>query len=226
MQNDETKKRRERRQTHQKLKSIRNEMESLQKTSTEQLKRHLELFDDAVIAIIITVMVLEIPLPSAAVAYHDFIGSIFIFFISFFVVANFWYENHQTMSFVRTVNKLYLVLNFLFLANLSLIPLLTKWIIHEHTHLAVAHMGIVYLIVNVIRALMAGVAYKQVFAKDNFSKHFFEWAMRTRLIAIFALNIVLIGVAFKWPNVAMLFYLTLPILSFIVPAREMAEHER
>lgn len=56
------------------------------------LKAHLDSLNDGIIAIIITIMVLEIPLPSqAAVSYHDFLKAIFIFGVSFFVVANFWY---------------------------------------------------------------------------------------------------------------------------------------
>ncbi|MBF0840239.1 DUF1211 domain-containing protein [Staphylococcus lentus] len=37
-----------------------------------RLKEHLEVFTDAVIAIIATIMLLEIPLPSHATSFHAF----------------------------------------------------------------------------------------------------------------------------------------------------------
>ena len=55
-------------------------------------KEHLDNLNGGMIAIILTVMVLEVPLPSqAGVSYRNFMGSIFILLVSFFVVANFLY---------------------------------------------------------------------------------------------------------------------------------------
>lgn len=58
-------------------------------------KNHLETFNDGILAILITIMVLEIPVPFANVSYQMFIRSIFVFLVSFFVVANFWYGLHR-----------------------------------------------------------------------------------------------------------------------------------
>ncbi|MDY7593700.1 TMEM175 family protein [Streptococcus suis] len=55
----------------------------------KRLKEHLEVFSDAVIGVIITMMLLEIPLPSDTVDTHHFFTGILIFFVSFFIVADF-----------------------------------------------------------------------------------------------------------------------------------------
>ena len=50
------------------------------------MKSHLETFNDGVIAIIITIMVLELPIPSGPQEYKLFLSSIGLFFVSFFMI--------------------------------------------------------------------------------------------------------------------------------------------
>ena len=68
--------------------------EEMQKKRHSYLKQRLETLNDGIIAIIITIMVLEVPLPNGQniASYYNFLGSLSVCLVSFFVVANFWYE--------------------------------------------------------------------------------------------------------------------------------------
>ena len=62
-------------------------MNQRRETNSEKLKSglkgHLSTLNDGVIAIIITIMLLELPFPSE-VGYKSFLWAILIFFVSFF----------------------------------------------------------------------------------------------------------------------------------------------
>ena len=60
-------------------------MREADKKSPLLMKSHLETFNDGVIAIIITIMVLELPIPSGPQEYKLFLSSIGLFFVSFFI---------------------------------------------------------------------------------------------------------------------------------------------
>ena len=79
-------------ENEQKQNLVRQRMQKLQEKEANEFKEHLDNLNDGVIAIILTVMVLEVPLPSqAGVSYRNFMGSIFFFLVSLLVVANFWF---------------------------------------------------------------------------------------------------------------------------------------
>lgn len=64
--------------------TVQQRLARLQQKEAVEFKEHLDNLNDGVIAIILTVMVLEVPLPSqAGVSYRNFMGSIFIFLVSF-----------------------------------------------------------------------------------------------------------------------------------------------
>lgn len=98
-----------------KQEEIQAEFLKIRDTEEGRLKEHLETFNDGVIAIIITIMVLEVPLPTAAdTSYGTFLRSIFVFLISFFIVANFWYQHHRTFGMIKKASRSILLTNFLF----------------------------------------------------------------------------------------------------------------
>ena len=193
-------------------------LEYWQQQAQQKLASHLEVFNDAIIAIISTIMVLEIPLPNHSISYFDFLHSIVLFLISFFIVINFWYKNHQISSILTNINKSYVILNFIFVACLSLIPVLTKWMMEDSTSLAVAHMGIIYLLITTLNIVMSGIAYGQLIKDTSFISTFYHRLLKLRIILMFIFNIVLIIMAFIFPTYAMIIYLAIPILSLFAPS--------
>lgn len=129
-------------------------------------KSRLETFSDGVIAIIITIMVLNIPLPDQfdLAQILGLLKSIFIFFASFFIVGSHWSSHHIVFEKVQVVSNTLIWRNLLFLFSLSLIPIFTKWVM-QHPAEVVPALGydIVYLLVAVSYQFMwsSVVGYKK-----------------------------------------------------------------
>lgn len=89
-------------------------------------KTRIELFSDAVIAIVITIAALEIPTPHNS-DYHQFLGSLLTFAISFFIVAGYWSDHRALFEKIEKINERLVFRNNCFLFSLVLIPVFTKW---------------------------------------------------------------------------------------------------
>jgi uncharacterized membrane protein len=91
-------------------------------------KNRLEAFSDGVIAIVITLLVLEIRVPEVKnglelrAALVHLLPKLAAYVISFLVLAVWWMSHHQLMEQVRTVDRGLLWLNNLFLLSLAFIP--------------------------------------------------------------------------------------------------------
>ena len=93
-------------------------------------KNRLEAFSDGVLAIIITIMVLEFSVPEG----HDFndlrplLPKVLGYILSFIYVAIYWNNHHHLMHAVEKVNGKILWANMHLLFWLSLIPFATPWL--------------------------------------------------------------------------------------------------
>lgn len=104
-------------QEREKLKTVRQELAQAQKKEPERLWEHLQAFNDGVMAIIITIIVLEIQPAIHEVHYEQFIANIIVFLITFFVVADFWYDLHLAFSYyIFKTNKNNCNIRLLFLS--------------------------------------------------------------------------------------------------------------
>jgi len=92
-------------------------------------KGRLEAFSDGVIAIIITIMVLELKVPHGdSLASLKPLLPVFISYIlSFIYIGVYWNNHHHTMQVVKTVNGAVLWANLHLLFWLSLVPFVTAW---------------------------------------------------------------------------------------------------
>lgn len=97
-------------------------------------KTRLEAFSDGVLAIIITIMVLEIKVPHGA----DF-GSLFKLFpvflsyvLSFIYIGIYWNNHHHMLHSMNRVNGKILWANLHLLFWLSLVPFATGWMGENH----------------------------------------------------------------------------------------------
>lgn len=87
-------------------------------------KGRLEAFSDAVIAIIITIMVLELKVPHSAdvAALRPLIPVFFSYLLSFIFLGIYWNNHHHLLQAVRHVNGRILWANAHLLFWLSVIP--------------------------------------------------------------------------------------------------------
>jgi uncharacterized membrane protein len=93
-------------------------------------KTRLEAFSDGVIAIIITIMVLELKIPHGEdfEALKPLIPVFLSYAMSFVFVGIYWNNHHHTMHAVQKVNGKVLWANMHLLFWLSLIPFATNWL--------------------------------------------------------------------------------------------------
>ena len=92
-------------------------------------KDRLLAFSDGVLAIIITIMVLEmhVPLGTALADLQPLIPRFFSYAISFVFIGIYWNNHHHMMHAVHRINGNVLWANHHLLFWLSLVPLATSW---------------------------------------------------------------------------------------------------
>ena len=90
----------------------------------------LEAFSDAVIAIAITIMVLEMKVPRGAelAALRPLLPSLTSYALSFVYLAIYWNNHHHLLNVTERVNGSILWANMHLLFWLSLFPLVTGWL--------------------------------------------------------------------------------------------------
>jgi len=127
-------------------------------------KNRLEAFSDGVLAIIITIMVLEIKIPHSAEwsALQSLIPVLVSYLISFLFIGIYWGNHHHLIYSLRTVTSGIMWANLNLLFWLSLIPVATGWMGENGF---AAHTVLVYSIL----LLICGIAFNilQKFVEKN-----------------------------------------------------------
>jgi uncharacterized membrane protein len=90
----------------------------------------LEAFSDGVIAVIITIMVLELKVPAAdgLAGLRAVLPTIFLYLLTFVQIGIYWVNHHYLVDELETVSHGILWANLMFLFCLSLFPFATDWI--------------------------------------------------------------------------------------------------
>jgi uncharacterized membrane protein len=90
----------------------------------------MEAFSDGVIAIVITVMVLELPTPHGTTwgALHDSLPVLLTYVLSFVYLGIYWNNHHHMLQATDRVSGLILWANLHLLFWLSLVPFTTAWL--------------------------------------------------------------------------------------------------
>src|SRR3984893_5813776 len=111
-------------------------------------KGRLEVFTDGVIAIIITIMVLEMKVPHGAdfAALQSSLPVFLAYVLSYVNVGIFWNNHHHMLHITERVNGKVLWANLALLFWLSLVPFVIRWIDETgFTALPTAAYGVVLL---------------------------------------------------------------------------------
>lgn len=162
-------------------------------------KGRLEAFSDGVLAIVITIMVLELKVPhgSELASLQPLLPVFLSYVLSFVYVGIYWNNHHHMLHATRKVSGGVLWANLHLLFWLSLFPFATAWMGENHfTAVPTAAYGVVLL--------MAALAY---------------WVLQQRIIALEGPGSLLaraIGADIKG-KLSLLAYLLAIALSFVQP---------
>ena len=121
-------------------------------------KGRLEAFSDGVIAIIITIMVLELKVPHGDTVdvLWPLMPVLLSYVLSFIYVGIYWNNHHHMLHAVAQVDGRILWANLHLLFWLSLIPFVTGWVGENHfASVPVAMYGVVLMMCGLAYALLA-----------------------------------------------------------------------
>lgn len=180
------------------------------------MKERLITFSDGIIAIILTIMVLELPiklLSSGALDYQSLFRGIGIYFISFCFVGNLWFQLAQAFNGIKRIKNRDFVSYMLLLFFLSLIPTFTRLLIEDTNREVVVLYGTLTLIISIFLKQLVAVI------RNRETNHEVDRETRRKIKQRNALNItlrlVLIGASYFYPKYALIVYLAIPIIGFL-----------
>lgn len=166
-------------------------------------KGRLEAFSDGVFAIIITIMVLDLKIPSdgnwTAIMNDAWMSTFLAYLVSFIITASFWVSHHLIISNLKKVDSGLLWINVLTLLPMSLVPITTAWFGEFPNSVAPSvTYGLVYV-------LSVGALFN---LNHIVSKHLANPVVQKRMrrvnrsrIGLIAIGLVGTGLAFIWPPV-------------------------
>ncbi|HXU29064.1 MAG TPA: TMEM175 family protein [Thermoanaerobaculia bacterium] len=182
-------------------------------------KGRLEAFSDGVIAIIITIMVLELKVPHGADwAALSALSPVFLSYVlSFIYVGIYWNNHHHLFQAVHKINGRILWANLHLLFWLSLTPFVTGWMGENHfAPLPVALYG--------VNLFMAAISYT-ILVRALLAHHGKDSTLSLAIGKDFkgylslALYFVAIPLSFVNPWIGFSFYVLVAIIWFIPDRR-------
>ncbi len=174
-------------------------------------KGRMEAFTDGVVAILITIMVLELKAPAEPTlsALRPLLPTVLAYLLSFVFLGIYWNNHHHLLQASREVSGPILWANLHLLFWLSLTPFVTAWMGGHFGPLPVALYGAVLL--------LAGVAYT-VLSRALIALHGQDSPLAKAIgsdlkgNASIVLYAAAIALAFRSPRVSCALYVTVAIL--------------
>lgn len=183
-------------------------------------KGRVEAFSDGVIAIIITIMVLEMKVPHGIdfVSLKPLLPVFISYILSFIYVGIYWNNHHHMLHCVKKINGSSLWANLHLLFWLSLVPFVTGWMGENHfAALPVALYGCVLLMAAAAYYILAHGLIKNE-GKDSIIAQAFGKDFKGKLsIIIYSAAILL---SFIESFISLSFYIIVALI-WLIPDRRV-----
>jgi uncharacterized membrane protein len=184
-------------------------------------KNRLEAFSDGVLAIIITIMVLELKVPHGAdwAAIKPLLPVFLSYVLSFIYVGIYWNNHHHLIKACRHVNGGIMWANLHLLFWLSLLPFVTGWAGENHfMPLPTAAYGAVLL----LSAIAYFILQNRIIAEQGRDSKLAaalgkDWKGKLSPV----LYAIAIGLAFVQPWLAASFYIAVALM-WLIPDHRVA----
>ena len=186
-------------------------------------KNRLEAFSDGVIAIIITIMVLELKVPQGSDwdALKPLLPVFLSFVVSFVYVGIYWNNHHHLLKACRRVNGGILWANLHLLFWLSLFPFVTGWMGENHfTPLPTALYGIVLLLAAIAYYILQTLIVAELGGPESKLAQSLGKDWKGKLSPL--LYVIAIGVSVIRPWAAVCLYVFVALI-WLVPDRRIEQ---
>lgn len=183
-------------------------------------KSRIEAFSDAVIAIIITIMVLELDLPEniTFLSLFNLWPMIFIYISSFLQILIIWVGHHDLFNQIESISYRLFVYNGLWLLAQSFVPLGTKAVGNSSTLPAV----VLYLGILSLWSFAWLLLYYQAVKENPAIKKSQKRSLQPKYIWIYQLELLMfLVISLIIPN----FITYLPLLMIIVTSCNMLRYQ-
>lgn len=190
-------------------------------------KQRYDAFADAVIAIILTIMVMGLPVDvvNGRLDYRNLFLSIGIYAVSFFFVAAAWYRHTLVTGEAKALTNADVFLDFLFLLFLSLIPAFTRLMTVRSETLSVVLFGVDSLIVMVLQYVEMNVIFGRCF-EDRASVRQAMRDMFGRIQVVGMVSQAVFTVVAIWaPRVSLVFFIIISIGGFVLMMRRKRDFD-
>jgi TMEM175 potassium channel family protein len=185
----------------------------------------LEAFSDGVIAVIITIMVLELKVPSdtTLTSLHSIAPQFLAYLLSFLVVAIMWVNHHHTLHSARHADARLLWSNNTLLFWMSLVPFVTAYMGNNYRDpRAVALYGIVLSLCSASFLLLTHA----ILQHHRGDPDFVRYHRRIRFKNVYTLFLYISSVPLAFVDVRIAFFIFVFVaLSYFIPERKLAEPE-
>ena len=180
----------------------------------------LEAFSDGVLAIIITIMVLEMKIPKGTdmETLAPLLPVFLTYFGSFIYLGIYWNNHHHLMQATSRVNGSILWANLNLLFWLSLFPFVTGWMGENHFEQnPVALYGVVLLLAAIAYRILSHFVVKNEGKESIIGQALSKNSKENFSIALYA---VAVGIAFYQPIISVAVYVAVAIL-WIIPDKRI-----
>jgi uncharacterized membrane protein len=180
----------------------------------------LEAFSDGVIAIIITIMVLELKAPGKGESIWPMLSLFPSYVLSFIYVGIYWNNHHHLLHATQRVNGAILWANLHLLFWMSLIPLVTNWMGRTGLEsVSVAAYGLVLLMSAAAWTLLNWAIRRLHGNQSQFSQALAQDSKEKLSLLLYTIGI---GTAYWWPYLACSLYAAVAAL-WLIPNRKIEQ---
>lgn len=195
------------------------------KANDELALERIVFFSDAVMAIAITLLAIDLRVPELAAPVDGStllrslseLGPAFLsFLVSFFVIGIYWISHHRYFRYIRRYDGRLIVLNMLFLLSIVLMPFVAA-LFGQYYYLPLG-MSIYAAAVAAVGLSMGALWWYASHAHRLVDEHLDEQFIRTRSMAqaVPLLFLLSIPCAFVSRTLAIALWCTLPMVSFLI----------
>jgi len=187
--------------------------------STERETIRLEMFIDAILAIITTILVLEFKVPEEPFStdgeiksfLHHLFPSFFSYGISFATIVMLWIDHRLLMRMIKRASVQFVLLNFVFILVLSPLPFTTALAGRNYeSSFAVALVATNYFLMSLSFSLLWRYVFAKKMISENETKEGF--IKRDIIIAIIASVFLLISIPLAFVSTYISFTLFIVVI--------------